>query len=165
MAAKKDSSVDQQTSSKVEIVQGAAQAAEQMEMKIIVLENVVLFPGNTIPLMSLDGLSPEARITNRTLIRVGVVSLPGPVDGIKRALEENLPLVGTEAFITAGAQTINGRFTPQLKGLRRFVVDEFVKSGRGYSAKVSLADDKPFKRTAKFLASVAALNTLVAREC
>ena len=124
MAAKKDSSVDQQTSSKVEIVQGAAQAAEQMEMKIIVLENVVLFPGNTIPLMSLDGLSPEARITNRTLIRVGVVSLPGPVDGIKRALEENLPLVGTEAFITAGAQTINGRFTPQLKGLRRFVVDE-----------------------------------------
>lgn len=131
---------------------------EHNDIPILILPKIVLFPGQTLPISSLEGLrGVDFHLAQKGLLRVGVLS---QLDG-GSATELQLSLFGTEAIITGLVKLNDGGFGAILKGVRRLIVNSITKKKTGYTGHVTIVGDKSFRKTSKFLASVKALKNLV----
>ena len=131
---------------------------EHNDIPILVLPKIVLFPGQSLPISSLEGLrGSDFQLAQKGLLRVAVVS---QLDGEKEQ-ELQLSLFGTEAIITGLVKLSDGAYGAMLKGVRRLIVNSITKRTIGYTGNVTIIGEKPFRKTSKFLASVKVLRNFV----
>ncbi|MBI2602793.1 MAG: endopeptidase La [Deltaproteobacteria bacterium] len=131
---------------------------EHSDLPLIILPKIVLFPGQSLPISSLEGFrSADLHLAQKGLLRVGVIS---QLDEGKEP-SAHLSLFGTEAIITGIIKMSDGSFGAVLKGVRRLVVNSISNKKEGYTGHVMIVGDKQVRQTAKFLASVKALKNLV----
>jgi len=131
---------------------------EHNDIPILILPKIVLFPGQSLPISSLEGLrGVDFHLAQKGLLRVGVVS---QIDSGSNT-ELQLSLFGTEAIITGLVKLNDGGFGAILKGVRRLIVNSITKKKTGYTGHVTIVGDKTFRKTASFLASVKVLKNLV----
>lgn len=133
---------------------------EHNDIPILILPKVVLFPGQSLPISSLEGLrGVDFHLAQKGLLRVGVLS---QLDAGTPETDLQLSLFGTEAIITGLVKMGDGGFGAILKGVRRLIVHSLSKNkSGGYSGHVTIVGDKNFHRTANFLAGVKVLKNLV----
>ncbi len=134
---------------------------EHDDIPILILPKIVLFPGQTLPISSLDGLrGVDFQLAQKGLLRVGVLS---QVDGGSET-ELQLSRFGTEAIVTGLVKLHDGGFGAILKGVRRLIVNSITKKKSGsYSGHVTILGDKSFRKTPTFNASVKVLKNLISK--
>lgn len=148
------------------LVQDPASICEPLEeyddLPLLILPKIVLFPGQSLPISSLDGLQTvDLHLAQKGLLRVGVISQIG--ESKKKGGSRQLSMFGTEAIITGLIRLADDQTGAVLKGTRRLVIRDINQKKSGYSGNVVIVGDRPFRRTAKFLAETKALKTLLGR--
>jgi ATP-dependent Lon protease len=135
------------------------QAVERIkDMPLLILQNIVLFPENTVPLASLQGLRPyNLQALQKGNLKVGVVTRINAKDEKKIVVSG----YGTEAIITGLLKLPNGELGALLKGTRKFVIHNVKKEKEGFWGKVTIIQDLPLERTETFLALIKAIKNLV----
>jgi ATP-dependent Lon protease len=134
---------------------------EHNDLPILILPKIVLFPGQSLPISSLEGLrGVDFQLAQKGLLRVAVLS---QVDAgaAPKETEMHLSLFGTEAIITGLVKMTDGTFGAILKGVRRLIVNSITKKKFGFTGHVTILGDKSFRQTPNFLASVKVLKNLV----
>lgn len=137
---------------------------EHNDIPILILPKVVLFPGQTLPISSLEGLKGvDFQLAQKGMLRIGVLSEmeTREAHNSSQLAEHHLSLVGTEAIITGLVKMSDGSFGAVLKGVRRLIVHTLTKRKFGFTGHVTIIAEKSFRSTSSFLASVKALKNLV----
>lgn len=131
------------------------------DLPIITLPKVVLFPGNTIPLASLDGLSPaEIRAAEKGSLRLGIVAQMNDLETSEGAT--HIAAFGTEAIVSGIIKLNGGKIGAVVKGMRRFFIRDLLKNDYGYVGKVTIISDEDDKDSEiKVLATTRALKALI----
>ncbi len=132
---------------------------EHVDLPLLILPKIVLFPGQSLPISSLDGLrGVDLQLAQKGLLRIGVLS---QIEGATNESAPQLSLFGTEAIITGLIKLSDGGYGAILKGVRRLIVNAIMKKKHGYTGNVTIVADKEFRKTSQFLASVKALKSLI----
>lgn len=130
-------------------------------LPLLVLPKVVLFPENTIPLASLNGLQEnDLQSMQQGNVKIGIVTKISSESG-KSPNSEQVYRFGTEAVVTGLLKLPNNELGALVKGTRIFEVKKITKQSDSYSGQVEFIKDRPFRRSDKFLAVVKSVKSLV----
>ncbi len=128
------------------------------DMPLLILQNIVLFPENTVPLASLQGLKPyNLQALQKGNLKVGVVTRLNRKDDKKIVISG----YGSEAIITGLLKLPNGELGALLKGTRKFVIHSVKKEKEGFWGNVTVTQDPTCERNEGFLALIKAIKNLV----
>jgi ATP-dependent Lon protease len=132
---------------------------EHKDLPVLILPKIVLFPGQMLPISSLEGLTTEdIQNAHRGTLRVGVIADTGENDPQKG---RQLSTFGTEAIITGLIRLSEGHYGAILKGVRRLFIRSIEKRKNSYYAHAFVVGDRTFKRTTRFVAEAKTLKSLV----
>lgn len=124
------------------------QPLEDIEkLPIITLPKVVLFPGNSLPLTTLEGLSPkDYEAAEKGNLRLGIVTKMSDGD---EEQSSQISAFGTEALVHAIIRLGNGKIGAIVRGTRRFFIRNLYKKDSHYWAQVTIASDLDDKASSK----------------
>lgn len=159
MNSKKAAGIESQ--SRTELFSHCTVVEELENLPLLILPKMVLFPRNTLPLPTLEGLKRSDLATaQRGLLRVGVLTFLDEDE--TPGTEQMISPFGTEALITGMVKPANGGIGAILKGMRRLVVRDIEKKPHGYTGHAYVVVDKSIaKKNSHYLASVRAIKSLV----
>ncbi len=149
----------QKSREKVQIQPAMSHGSEVLRDLAIVPSDSVLFPGSSLPVTPLSGLSARnLRLMQQRGLRVGVLRCRGEPDDPR-----NFARVGTLAHVTQLLRISAHQTGAVLQGSQRFKVEHLEKRRYGWVAQVRLIDSVPPRVTQRHLATVRALKTAVGR--
>ncbi len=145
----------------VEELSGRFESLEQHDdLPLLILPKIVLFPGQSLPISSLEGFKGvDLQLAQKGLLRVAVLSQIEESKG--QNSEVQLSAFGTEAIITGIIKLNDGGYGAVLKGVRRLLVNSITKKKHGYTGNVVILGDKSFRKTVQFHARVKVLKNLI----
>lgn len=120
------------------------------ELPILTLRNTVLFPGVVIPITA--GRDKSISLLNKVNKAQGLLGVVSQLDGDQEDPgPEDIYRIGTVAKVVRLFKLPNGHTAVIIQGLRRFTIDEIVKTNPHIYARVSKNDEhKPSARNQKF---------------
>lgn len=120
------------------------------ELPILTLRNTVLFPGVVIPITA--GRDKSISLLNKVNKAQGLLGVVSQLDGDQEDPgPEDIYRIGTVAKVVRLFKLPNGHTAVIIQGLRRFTIDEIVKTSPHIYARVSKNDEhKPSPRNQKF---------------
>lgn len=147
----------------VEELSGRFESLEKYDdLPLLILPKIVLFPGQSLPISSLEGFKGvDLQLAQKGLLRVAVLSQIEEGKGLKSEMQ--LSAFGTEAIITGIIKLNDGGYGAVLKGVRRLLVNSITKKKHGYTGNVVILGDKTFRKTVQFHARVKVLKNLITK--
>ncbi|MBP6218982.1 MAG: endopeptidase La [Oligoflexales bacterium] len=135
---------------------------EYADFPLLVLPQIVLFPGHSLSISSLEGVKQEDfHLAQKGLLKIGVITAFAEQSDKGDFIGQDLSTFGTEAIITGIIKLSDGGMGAVLRGVRRFIVSQVSKRKNGYVGKILIPQEKGFKYNMQFLASVKALKNLI----